>query len=77
MRDNVLFDIPVSLLAPSLKFDNGANSASFVASSSRTFKILCAVTRILYNRVHGSNSSDLRSKSLTIRHFYSQEKYAQ
>ena len=44
MCDNVLFDMPVSLLAPSL-FDNGANSASFTGSSSRTFKITCAVTR--------------------------------
>ena len=75
MRDIVLFDMPVSLLAPSLSFDNGANSTSFTASSLRTFKITCAVTRIPY-RVRDSNLSALRSKSLPIRHFYSQEKYA-
>ena len=76
MRDIVLFDMPVSLLAPSLYFDCGANSTSFVASFSRTFKITCAVARILY-RVRDSNLSGLRSKSLPFRHFYSQEKYAQ
>ena len=72
MHEIVLFDMSVSLLAP---FDNGANSTSFTASS-RTFKITCAVRRILY-RVRDSNLSGLRSKSLRIRHFYSQEKYAQ
>ena len=72
MRDIVLFDMPVSLLAP---FDNGANSTSITASS-RTFKITCAVTRILY-RVCDSNLSGLRSKSLRIRHLYSQENYVQ
>ena len=46
------------------------NSESFMASSSRTIKIACAVTRILY-RVHGSNLSGLRSRSLPIRYFCS------
>ena len=78
MRDVNLFDMPVSLLSLSLYiyFDNGAKSESFMASSLRTFKITCTVTRILY-RVRRSNLSGLRSKSLPIRHFYSQEKYAQ
>ena len=50
MRDIVLFDMPVSLLAPSLLFDNGANSTLFTASldwsasSVLTFRITCAVT---------------------------------
>ena len=80
MRDIVLFDMPVSLLSLSLSIyiyiDNGAKSESFMASSSRTFKKTCAVTQILY-RVHRSNLSGLRSKSLPIRLFYSKEKYAQ
>ena len=42
MRDVVLFDMPVSLLASSLLFDNGGNSTSFTSSSSHTFKITCA-----------------------------------
>ena len=38
---------------------------------ARTFKIACAVTRILY-RVRDSNLTGLRSKSQPIKHFYSQ-----
>ena len=40
--------------------------------SAWTFKILYAATWILY-RVRGSNLSGLRSNSLPVRHFYSQE----
>ena len=68
MRDNGLFDMPVSLLAPSLEFDNGANSASFMASSLRTFKITFAATRIL-NRDRDSNLSGLRLNCILMRHF--------
>ena len=57
-------------------FDNDAIGKSFTASSSLTFRITCAATKNLY-RVRNSNLSGLRSKSLPIRHFYSQEKYAQ
>ena len=56
MRDNVLFDIPVSLLALYLQFDNGTNTASFMTSSLCTFILTCAATQILY-RVSGSNLS--------------------
>ena len=72
MRDIVLFDMPVSLLAPSLQFDDGANSTPFtmfMASFSRSFKITCVVTRILY-RVCDSHLSGLRSKKACLSDIY-------
>ena len=54
MHDKVLFDIPVSLLALYLQFDNGTNTASFMTSSLCTFILTCAATQILH-RVCGSN----------------------
>ena len=43
MRDIVLFDLTVSLQAPSLYVDNDVNSTSSTASSSRTFKVTCSI----------------------------------
>ena len=43
MRDYVLVDIPVSMLALSLYCDNDVDSAPFIAPSSNTFNTLAAI----------------------------------
>ena len=71
VRDNVLFDMPVSLLALSLYLD----SASVMSSSSRTFDITFAATRVLYRVVWLAIEWHSYQSFSTCT--YNQEKYVQ